>query len=170
MCANTIWLGHKCHVGNYVSMDAALWLSSFHSPADRHQQSETLCVVKQSTQNVDIFQKCGIGFIYLKILRKHQKLFSWILLQPICIELVFHQSVLVPLTKHSKFQSIGQCSKRSCCPVNGTAASAPHSCSGCCLWGRGRGSRWQTSCLPTQEVHPPAAGGGLEAPWRICVV
>lgn len=45
-----------------------------------------------------------------------------------------------------------------------------HSCSVCCLWGRGRGRRWQASCLPTQKVHPPAAGGGLGAPWRICLV
>lgn len=46
----------------------------------------------------------------------------------------------------------------------------PLSCSGCCLWGRGPGRRWQASCLPVQKVHPPAAGGGLGAPWRICLV
>lgn len=55
MSANTIWLGYKCHVRNYVFMDAALWPNSFHSLADRHQGSETLYMVKKSTHNVDIF-------------------------------------------------------------------------------------------------------------------
>lgn len=40
---------------------------------------------------------------------------------------------------------------------------------GVCGAGEG-GRRWQASCLPSCEVQPPAARGGLGAPRRVCLV
>lgn len=55
----------------------------------------------------------------------------------------------------------------SCPSIYGTEALATVQLFGWCLWGRGGRQEVAVSCLPTRDVHPPAAGGGLGAPPRV---